>query len=169
MSRSTILLKEIFTGIHLVAITEIKNRDGVFIRFSANGNKHFDKIYDYTSKEFLKMCGSAGTITDESVISTNDIGKRLWICIKEVWHYPDTVNFYIFDTFPYLEGTTTPPVIDGNPADNKDVPHGVFREVNNESITIESKPIVDKKKVIAEAREMIKKVESKPKDDFDIM
>jgi len=164
MSRSTTpLLKEIFTGTTLVAITEIKKHpDGIFIRFSSGQNKHFDKIYDYTSKEFLKMCGAAETITDHSVFSVTDIGKRLWICVKEVWKDEDNVDFILFDTLAYLEGTTEPPKID----------ESLFKEINYVKIIDSwSKISTDKSKIIAEQREMIKKVEGKKNDpdNFDIM
>lgn len=165
MSRSTVLIKELFTGMHLVIIDEIKKHEAdVFIRFTANGNKCFDKVYDYTSKEFFKMCGAAGTITDNSVIDdTKDIGKRLWICIKEVWQDEDTVNFYIFDTLLYQEGTTQPPEVDESLFCEKNYKWEILKApINN---------LNEKAKLIAEQCEMIKKVESKKvdPDDFNIM
>jgi hypothetical protein len=165
MSRSTILLKEIFTGITLVALTEIKKHpEGLLVRFSSGQNKHFDKIYDYTSKEFIKMCGAAGTITDESVIANTDLGKRLWICVKEVWKDEDNVDFVLFDTIVYQEGTMEPPEMD----------HNLFCEGKwNNPTSIVRQPI-DKQNFIAQQREMIANVERKKAatpdpDNFDIM
>ncbi len=165
MSRSQTLIKELFTGTHLVILSEIKkHQEGVLVRFSANGNKHFEKIYDFTSKEFLKMCGAAGTVTDESVIdAVNDIGKRLWICIKEMWKDEDTVNFELFDTLSYQEGTTEPPEVNKELFIEKNYQWEILKApINNPN---------EKAKVIAEARQMIAKVESKKVDpnDFDIM
>ncbi len=164
MSRSTKLLKEIFTGVTLVAITEIKKHpEGIFIRFSSGDNKHFDKIYDHTSKEFLKMCGAAGTITDNSVFAVTDIGKRLWICVKEVWQDENTVNFYIFDTFPYYDHSPNAPIVDEKLFIEKDYQWTKL----NAPITNPT----EKAKIISMAKEMIKKVEAKKvdNDDFDIM
>lgn len=200
MSRSinTTLTKELFSGIHLVAITEaIPHEEGIKIKFSDGTNKSFEKIYDYTSSEFLKMCYSAGTITDNSLFSANDLGKRLWICIKECWtitNDSEIVNFELFDTLLYNEGASVPPKVKGNPQDNKGVASGEFYEskasfaemrtefIDNSFDLPLPKPnnsqlAPDKKKMILEAKEMIKKVESgikevKPKtvvDEFDEM
>lgn len=133
MSRSNTLKKELFTGCHLVAITKVSQGEvtDVIVRFSNGENKSFDKVYDYTSSEFLKMCQSAGLLKNNAVFSSKDaIGARLWICIKEVWDVNgtemlDTVNFYIFDTRPCIDPEKKP-IVKGDPADNKGVPSGVF-------------------------------------------
>lgn len=192
------LTKELFSGIHLVAITEaIPHESGIKIKFSDGTNKSFEKVYDYTSSEFLKMCYSANTITNDSLFSINDIGKRLWICIKECWtitNDSEIVDFEIFDTLLYNEGASIQPKVKGNPQDNKGVASGdfyeskaSFAEMRTEFIDDSfdlplpkpnnNKLTSDKKKVILEAREMIKKVESRAKevntktvtDEFDEM
>lgn len=189
MSRSSALklTKELYSGIHLVAITKAAPFEGnVLIKFSDGQNKSFDKIYDYSSSEFLKMCNTANTIKDNSVFDAKaDLGKRLWICIKEVWADADTVNFELFDTLLYNEGASATPKVKGNPQDNKGVASGVFKEefvnVVGDFEMPDTKGIINtipkpNHVIIMEQREMIKNVLAGVKnpvkiieDDFDLM
>lgn len=194
MSRSEnpILLKELFTGVHLVAIIEAKNNGT--IKFSDGQNKSFEKIYDFQSSEFLKLCYSASTIKDACIFDNDPnsiysaIGKRLWICIKEVWtitNDAEIVDFELFDTLLYNEGPSVPPKVKGNPADNKGIASGDFFESHIKTTFEENKnsiisdddfelaPIkkelpAEKKKIIAEAKEMIKNVQSSSSAAFTV-
>lgn len=143
MSRSTIQLKELFTGIHLVAITDVKKSEGtdLIVRFTDGQGQHFDKVYDYAGSEFLKLCHAAQTIKGESLMNVSkdskktDLGARLWICIKEVWdvignEIQDTVNFYIFDTI-ICDNPEKKPVINGDPDDNKGDASGAFYDTKS--------------------------------------
>jgi hypothetical protein len=174
MSRSNQPLKELFTGLHLVIIAEAKMQEKLLVRFSDGNNKHFDKFYDFDS-EFIKMCGDAGTITEASVFDDKTaIGKRLWIAIKEVWSDTETVNFYIFDTFPYVDGMPAPKVAKSLFSENQ--PPIIFKEGK---LTVPSGTLAEqlltanlpdkKAKIIAEQRAMMQKVISKPTEDLDIM
>jgi len=194
LSRSNQPLKELFTGMHLVIIADVKPLDNsILVRFSDGHNKSFDKFYSMDS-EFIKMCGDAGTITETSVFDDKaSIGKRLWIAIKEVWSDAETVNFYIFDTFRYVAGMDAPKVKDelfreGHIVLNE-VPitaTGDFKVISQEGNYIpldfsNAKPMPkildnikkslpsEKAKIIAEQRAMMEKVISKPKEDLDIM
>jgi hypothetical protein len=152
LSRSNQPIKELFTGVHLVIISEAKMQEKLLVRFSDRQNKHFDKLYDFDS-EFVKMCGDAGTITEASIFDDKrGLGKRLWIAIKEVWSDTETVNFYIFDTFPYVEGMNESPFVKEELFKEETHIHFVGNWADKK---------VDKKQILAEQRAMIAKVEAK--------
>lgn len=191
-SKSNQLLKEIFTGIHLAAITSVTQGEGtdVIVRFGNGEGKYFDKVYDYTSSEFLKMCGEAGLLNGSKVFNSEDaLGAKVWICVKEVWdvigaEIQDTVNFYIFDVRA-CDNPEKKPVIKGDPADNKGVPDDAFCDTRQVPVSDIIKKNVkeddsfdlpnpkakkaelpaEKKKVIEKAKEMIKQVESGAKTE----
>lgn len=101
MSRSTQLLHNIPNGTTLVAITDIKQREqGVLVRFRCGlGNSH-DNLYDFTTKEFFKMCADAKTMDDNYLIHNKEsIGKSLWITIEDG---------VIVGTEPYQDGSSEP-------------------------------------------------------------
>jgi len=85
MSRSTQPFKGLFSdGWHLVAIMEaINQHDGILITFADGNNNKYQELFKM-DKHFIKMCGDAGLITDESVFdSKKAIGARLMIEIVE--------------------------------------------------------------------------------------
>jgi hypothetical protein len=145
MSRSTQLKKEIKSGPHLVILDAArKHESDLIVTFTNHENKSFEKIYDIKSTEFIKMCGDAGAITETSILKQSDTkkGLRLWIYIKEVWR-AEIADYYIFETKPFDPNNSNPPKV-----------RGEFIERDYKSIA------TDKLKVIQEAREMIKQVES---------
>ena len=101
MSLSTQLLHNIPDGTTLVAITEIKQRDsGVLVRFSCGDNNSHDNLYDFTTKEFFKMCADAQTMEENYLIHHEEsIGKSLWITIEDS---------KLVGTEAYQDGTSEP-------------------------------------------------------------
>lgn len=173
MSRSTNLLKEIFTGTHLVAITSVTQGEGtdVIVRFGNGEGKYFDKCYDYTSSEFLKMCGEAGLLKGSKVFNSEDaLGAKVWICVKEVWdvigaEIQDTVNFYIFDV-KACDNPEKKPVIKGDPADNKGVPSGVFYDTRQVALPLPRDFVEISKIIIPEMKG--KFINNPEQDSFDL-
>lgn len=135
-------LKQLKTGVHLVCITDadlikddnkkpIKTKDGetgIAVRFSTGDNQHFDHDYWINGSRhsfFLKMCASAKIDHTSLKFKAEAIGKRLWICIKEV-HDIDgdkpvfdeqgepIINYYLFDTIPCLDPNKRP-IVNGDP------------------------------------------------------
>jgi len=84
MSRSTQPFKGFFQdGWHLVAIIEVENVNGILITFADGNNNKFPVCFEMNST-FIKMCGDAGLISEESVFdSKKSIGARLMIEIVE--------------------------------------------------------------------------------------
>lgn len=81
MSLSTQPFKGFFQdGWHLVAIMETKQQpDGILITFADGNNNKRQELFKM-DKRFIKMCGDAVLITDESVFdSKKAIGARLMI------------------------------------------------------------------------------------------
>lgn len=139
MSRSTQPYKGFFSdGWHLVAIMEAKQQAGGILITFADGNNNKRQELFKMDKYFIKMCGDARLITDESVFdSEKAIGARLMI---------EIVEGVLADTKEYNEHE--------NPLVNL-----VRKTVSKDQI---------KAKIIAEQREMINKVQSGAKDEFDM-
>lgn len=151
MSRSTQLLKELTTGVHLVILggfTAVRNPDGTLkesetgekliqVRFTDGFNKHFDKQYWVKGKrefEFNKMMTCAGIDRSKPMplkeMEATATGKRLWISIQEVHTIDGTeevgvVDYQIFDYDPCLNPEKKP-TKKGDPENNKGVAGGDF-------------------------------------------
>jgi hypothetical protein len=145
MSRSTQPFKGFFSdGWHLVAIMEsISQHDGILITFADDNNNKRQELFKM-DKHFIKMCGDAGLITEESVFdSEKAIGARLMIQIVE-GIFADTKGY------------------DGGVLTMKDVK---VTQDTPMTMPFAERAKINKAKIIAEAKEMIKKVES---NEFDM-
>jgi len=140
--------QSIGAGVHLAFIDNIKllkNRDGsptltsqneglITITYcDKNGNK-IDRTYVIGSerqKMFDKAMKDAGIETGEGASVKSAIGKRIWIAVREEIEDSESGQqigekvYYVFKTFPYLEGFIKPSII-GDPEKNDGIPAGDF-------------------------------------------
>lgn len=166
MSRSTQILKELTTGVHLVILggfSAVRNPDGTLkesetgekliqVRFTDNFNKHFDKQYWVKGKrefEFNKMMTCAGIDRSKPIplkeMEATATGKRLWVCIREVHEIDGEVNlgisdYQIFDYEPCLNPEKKP-VKKGDPASNKGIATGGFIAYKTKSLVEMLEPL----------------------------
>ncbi len=191
MSRSTQPMKELTTGLHLVTIDEdVRLIDGsVRVRFIDGFNKSFEQDYSLAADKIFilkKLCAVIGIDIRTKGFDKAIPGKRLWIAIKEV-HEGESIDYFIFDVLTCDEQCNRP-IVSGDPIQHpKGVPMGVFIEHKNmveqisefldanqeqlkkvsnemfEDLIVTGKAVLpeNKLKAIAEAKEMIKKVEAK--------
>jgi len=154
-------LRQLKSGVHLVCITDaliIKDSNqmplitpdgetGITIRFSTGDNHHYDQDYWLNGNRqsyFNKMCASAKIDTTNPKFRAESKGKRLWICVKEVYDIDGdkivtdeltgpSINYYMFDTIPCTDPLKKP-VVKGNPDDNDGVASGVFLDYRDTQI-----------------------------------
>lgn len=135
-------LRQLKTGVHLVCVTDViivkdddgkiiktkEGETGIVIRFSTGDNLHFDQEYWINGTRqsfFLKMCASAKIDPSNQKFKAEATGKRLWICIKEVYDIDGdkvvldeleqpVINYYLFDTLTCLDPNKKP-IIPGDP------------------------------------------------------
>lgn len=97
MSRSQAFKKQLPNGDHLACIINVaKVNNEILITFADGKNNQLQKIYDFNSSEFIKLCHAAGTINKGEVFNSLDcIGQTLWITVA---------NDNITDTCAHIEG-----------------------------------------------------------------
>lgn len=194
-------IKELKTGVHLVAITDamiIKNSAGepalstagemgIIVRFTDGANQSYDQDYwlgGTREQFFISMCAAANIDRENPKFKKASKGKRLWICIKEIWDVDGedivkdeltgepVINYYLFKTIPYIEPGKKPTVPGDPEADPKNNPSGQFLDYNQIDKDYKTENIFEKKNkdearnkskatVVAEAKKIIKEVESK--------
>lgn len=143
MSLSTQPFKGFFSdGWHLVAIIEAtvpptEPNGSILITFADGNNNKRQELFKM-DKHFIKMCGDAGLITEESVFdSKKAIGARLMIEIVEGM-FADTKEYILLQN---------------------QSPQITFKQTDE---------LGSKSRIIAEQRAMIKKVESGESNEFDM-
>lgn len=140
--------QSIEAGIHLAFIDNIrllKNRDGtptltgqneglITVTFGNKDGNKIDRTYIIGSerqKMFDKLMKDAGIETGEGASVKSAIGKRVWIAVREESEYSETgekigeTSYYVFKTFPFIEGFVKPSMI-GDPEKNNGIPAGDF-------------------------------------------
>lgn len=140
-------IQQLKTGVHLVAITDATLGDtfddGITqlrIRFSDGTNNHYEQDYFIGAQVlhgyFVKMCAAAKINMEAPGFKKEAIGKRCWICIKEVYLISNDelvkgedskpqIDYLLFDVLPWLDSLAKPK-LKGDPADNEGVASGVF-------------------------------------------
>jgi len=140
---------ELKTGVHLVTIHEkgvvmIKDKDdkpivsesgemGVRFRLMDNDGKIFDQDFWLNGNRqwvFDDFCKAAGIDPLTQEIRKESKGRRLWICIKEIWKINGTetimdpltgepdLSYQIFKFLPF-DNSGKKPVVPGDPDLNK--------------------------------------------------
>lgn len=169
-------LKQLKTGVHLVAITEaimIKDDQnmplitpegevGITIRFSDGQNCHYDQDYWLKGNRehfFTRMCAAANIDPSAKMFKAESKGKRLWICIKEV-HEIDgdqpvmdvngpVINYYLFDCIPCLDPNKKP-IVKGDPEKNEGVASGDFLDYKSTHKVVDEHKYTNRSKIMKE-------------------
>lgn len=178
MSRSTQLQRDLTTGIHLLTVLDAKPiENGVQIRFSDGFNNLYDKQFSFEEdkiSEFLKFCVAIKVDPNKPKFKSNVVGTRFWGLVKEVHDInldqpvlhegKPVINYYLFD-YRIIDNIDKKPIVKGCP-DDKTPAGGVFLDYRQ--VEVEVKPNLPKEEIIAQAKNMIKKIEQKvvePKEE----